>query len=143
VRVQNLLKQRELLRQRYSQQLATSSEVLPEPSDSLDDTFLLNAIRIVKERSHDSGFGTDQLCEALHVSRSNLHRKLKALTGQSTTEFIRSLRIYRAAELLKQRGVAVSEVAYQVGFENASYFSRAFREQMGSSPSDWAASDHS
>ncbi len=71
------------------------------------------------------------------MSRSNLHRKLKALTGQSNSEFIRSIRIYRAAEHLKQPDATVAEVAYQVGFESVSYFSRSFREQMGTSPTDW------
>jgi signal transduction histidine kinase/DNA-binding response OmpR family regulator len=142
VRVQNLLKQRELLRQKYTQQLATSSGSRTKPTDSIDDQFLQHAIDIVTQQGSDSGFGIDILCQAMNTSRSNLHRKLKALTGQSTTEFIRSIRIYRAAELLKQPGITVSEVAYQVGFESASYFSRAFREQMGTSPSDWAVSAH-
>ncbi len=142
IRVKNLLKQRELLRQKYSQQLAAPSDDPAEPLNSLDERFLQKAIAVVKEQGSDSNFGIDTLCEALNVSRSNLHRKLKALTGQSTTEFIRSIRIYHAAELLKQPGMTVSEVAYQTGFESASYFSKAFREQMGVPPSDWAATDN-
>ena len=87
----------------------------------------------------DSHFSTEELSTVLNMSRSNLHRKLKALTNQSTSEFIRSIRIYRAAELLKEQNVNISEVAYQVGFESVSYFSKSFKEQMGASPSDWIA----
>ena len=140
LRVQNLLKQRALLREKYSQQLVEANKDDKKPTlATLDDHFLNEAIRTVKERMEDSHFTTEELSAILNMSRSNLHRKLKALTGQSTTEFIRNIRIYRAAELLKQRGVTISEVAYQVGFESASYFSKAFREQMGTSPSEWLA----
>ncbi|GHB58233.1 hypothetical protein GCM10007390_09650 [Persicitalea jodogahamensis] len=141
LRVQNLLKQRELLRQKYSRQMSEAVQERKEPSpDSLDDQFLKKAIKTVRERSGESSFGIDELCEAMNTSRSNLHRKLKALTGQSTTEFIRSIRLYRAAELLKQPGASVAEIAYQVGFDSPSYFSKSFSEQMGVPPSDWALS---
>ncbi len=143
VRIQNLLKQRETLRQKYRQQV---TEATPDDRSgqeaspgTLDENFLQKAIRTVEEQGSDSGFGLDDLCDALNVSRSNLHRKLKALTGQSTTEFIRSIRIHRAAKLLRQPGASVSEVAYQVGFDTRSYFSKCFSEQMGMSPSDWIA----
>jgi signal transduction histidine kinase/DNA-binding response OmpR family regulator len=143
LRVQNLLKQRDMLRQKYGQQIAeTPKNGQKSALNTVDDRFLNNAIRMIEERMGDSTFSTEELSSILNMSRSNLHRKLKAVTGQSTTEFIRSIRIYRAAELLKQPGVTVSEVAYQVGFESASYFSRAFREQMGTSPSDWITSDN-
>ncbi len=138
LRVQNLLKQRELLRQKYSRQMATPSDDSAEPLASLDEIFLQKAIGIVKAQGSDSNFGIETLRESMNISRSNLHRKLKALTNQSTSEFIRSIRIYRAAELLQQAGATVAETAYQAGFESASYFSKAFREQMGMPPSDWA-----
>jgi signal transduction histidine kinase/CheY-like chemotaxis protein/AraC-like DNA-binding protein len=144
LRVQNLLKQRDLLRQKYSRQMAEFPQNDPKPTlSTVDDRFLSRAIHIVKERMEDSHFGTEDFCNALNMSRSNLHRKLKALTNQSTTEFIRSLRIYRAAELLKKQDVNVSEVAYQVGFESISYFSKSFKEQMGASPSDWISAQNS
>lgn len=143
LRVQNLLKQRDLLRQKYGQQMAEVRQNKPKPaSPTLDDRFLNKAIVLVKERMEDSHFGTEELSIALKMSRSNLHRKLKALTNQSTSEFIRSIRIYRAAELLKEQDVNVSEVAYLVGFESISYFSKSFREQMGASPSDWIAAQN-
>ncbi|MBU1821464.1 MAG: response regulator, partial [Bacteroidetes bacterium] len=139
LRVQNQLRQRDVLQQKYSEQLAIPSEKIP-PADSLDEKFLNRAIRVVEEYCDDSDFGITGLCEALNVSRSNLHRKLKALTNQSTTEFIRSIRIYRAADLLKDPTLSVSEVAYRVGFQSVSYFSKSFSEQMGTSPTEWVKS---
>ncbi|MBO0951379.1 helix-turn-helix transcriptional regulator [Fibrella forsythiae] len=69
------------------------------------------------------------------LSRMQLHRKLKALTNQSATEIVRHLRLQRAAELLRQRSASVSEIAYDVGFESLSYFTKAFRDQFGTLPS--------
>ncbi|WP_373511852.1 ATP-binding protein [Persicitalea sp.] len=141
LRVKNLLRQRELLRRKFSQQMADPS-IQGEAAyltSSLDEKFLQKAICTVETQGGDSEFGIDNLCDALYTSRSQLHRKLKALTGQSTTEFIRSIRIRRAAELLKQPGTSVSDIAYEVGFESPSYFSKSFSEQMGMTPSEWSA----
>jgi len=73
----------------------------------------------------------------LGISRTNLHRKLKALTGTSATEFIRKIRLQRAAQLVQQNTLTVSEIAYQVGFESLSYFSKSFQEEFGMSPSEY------
>jgi AraC-like DNA-binding protein len=72
------------------------------------------------------------------MSRSSLYRKIQALTNQSITEFIRSLRLKRAAQLLQRNAASVSEIAYTVGFNNPSYFSRIFRQQFGQSPKEFA-----
>jgi AraC-like DNA-binding protein len=71
------------------------------------------------------------------MSRPTMHRKIKALTDQSTTEFIRNYRLQKAANLLKNKTGTVSEIAYQVGFDNLSYFSKSFQEKFGKLPSDW------
>ncbi|MEM7039319.1 MAG: helix-turn-helix transcriptional regulator [Bacteroidota bacterium] len=73
------------------------------------------------------------------MSRVQLHRKLKALSGQTTTEFIRTIRLKRAAQLLEQNFGTVAEVAYAVGFGNLSYFSKCFKAQFGVSPSEFGA----
>ena len=72
------------------------------------------------------------------MSRSSLNRKLQALTNQSTHEFIRSLRLKRAAQLLKKATGSVTEIAYSVGFNNVSHFSKIFRQQFGQLPRDYA-----
>ena len=73
------------------------------------------------------------------VSRMQLHRKLKALSGQSTTEFLRSQRLKLAANLLKNENSTVSEIAYKIGFNNASYFSTCFKKEFGCSASEYVA----
>ena len=72
------------------------------------------------------------------MSRSNLHRKLQALTNQPNHEFLRSLRLKRAAQLLKKSAGSVAEVAYAVGFSNPSHFSKIFRQQFGQNPREFA-----
>jgi AraC-like DNA-binding protein len=83
----------------------------------------------------DENFGIAELCELLNISRAQLHRKLKSLTGLSTSHYIRSLRLEIAKELLETTESNVSEVAFMVGFNSAAYFSTVFKEQFGCSPS--------
>jgi AraC-like DNA-binding protein len=82
------------------------------------------------------------IAKEVGVSRMLLHTKLKALTGQSTGEFIRTLRLKRAAQLLQQGSGNVTEVAYDVGFQSLSYFAKAFRKQFGQSPSHYTSQDN-
>ena len=133
-RVRNLLTQRRKLRDRFSRELRL------KPSDvvvtSVEEQFLQRAIAVVEREMAHSGFTIEALADALNLSRMQLHRKLKAITNQSATEFVRHLRLQRAADLLAGRSASVSEVAYQVGFESLSYFTKSFREQFGHLPSD-------
>ena len=85
----------------------------------------------------DPDLGVDQLTEELYLSRSQLHRKLKALTGQSATEFIRSIRLKRAARLFEQNTGSISETIYAVGFNNLSYFTRCFQRQFSLTPREY------
>ena len=134
-RVQNLLLQRRRLRDRFSRELHL------KPSDvvvsSVEERFLQQAIAVVELHLSDSAFDVETLSAALNLSRMQLHRKLKALTNQSATEFVRQLRLQRAADLLRQRSASVSEVAFGVGFESLSYFTKAFRDQFGTVPSEF------
>ena len=96
-------------------------------------------MQIVEDRMGDSEFSVDEFSREVGMSRVHLHRKLKALTGQSPSDFIRMIRLKRAAQLLDARAGNVAEVAYQVGFNNLSYFSRCFREQFGKLPNEYAS----
>ncbi|WP_375444494.1 ATP-binding protein [uncultured Fibrella sp.] len=134
-RVQNLLQQRRRLRDRFSREfrLQPTNVVV----SSAEERFLQQAISVVENHLADSTFDVEALSGALNLSRMQLHRKLKALTNQSATEFVRQLRLQRAADLLRQRSATVSEVAFGVGFESLSYFTKAFRDQYGTVPSEF------
>jgi len=141
IRLQNLLTQRQTLRLKYLQQMLGISPIPAEAVVlSIDERFLEKARAVVEEHLGDSRFDVEQFCKEMSMSRTHLHRKLKALTESSTTEFIRKIRLQRAGLLLRQRVGTVSEIAYQVGFESLPYFSKSFQEQFGVSPSDYIRS---
>ncbi|MCB9051011.1 MAG: response regulator [Lewinellaceae bacterium] len=133
IRIRNLLESRRRLRERYASLLP------PEPTDDkglqIEDAFLLRIRGIVEERLSDSSFEIDQLARTAGMSRSQLFRKVKALTGQSPSLFIRAIRLQRGKELLETTEMNVSEVAYEVGFSTPAYFSDAFAETYGVRPS--------
>ncbi|WP_394367155.1 helix-turn-helix domain-containing protein [Constantimarinum furrinae] len=84
-------------------------------------------------------FNVQEFCDLAGMSRMQLHRKLKALTGNSTSEFIRTQRLNMAASLLLNSDATISEVGYAVGFNDPSYFTKRFKDQFGISPSEYGA----
>ena len=104
---------------------------------SKNQKFLERAIEVVENHMEDSEFDVEKFVSEMYISRAQLHRKLKALTGHSTTKFIRLIRLKRAAKLLKGKTATVSEIAYKVGFDNIGYFSKCFKETFGKSPSQY------
>ncbi|MEO0901581.1 MAG: response regulator, partial [Bacteroidota bacterium] len=131
----NLLNIRKKMRARYSQ------EVILKPKDiavSPPDEILLERIQSVLDAYlMESSFSTEDFAKELGFSRMQLHRKLKGLIGLSATEFIRSQRLKLAAQLLEKSDANVSEVCYQTGFNNLSYFAKCFKEVYGVSPSKY------
>jgi len=101
-----------------------------------DQKFLDNAIQIITDHLSDESFGIEELRQGLGLSRSQLHRRLQKITGLSTSLVIRSVRLKKAFELLKEGNLSVSEVAYFTGFSNPSYFNKCFHEQYGFPPGD-------
>ena len=97
--------------------------------------FLQKVIKLIHEDIGDSNFGSENLAKKLLVSESQIYRKLKAITGKSTAIFIRSIRLKYAKELLSNTNKTISEVAYEVGFKDPSWFSHAFKDEFGFSPS--------
>lgn len=136
IRVQNLVNIRENLKQYYLQTATTTPSAL-EASLSLEEVFIQKIKIILDKNLSDSAFGVEQLAAAANLSPSQLLRKLKALTNLTTVEFIRVYRLEKAAILLKQKNVTVSEVAYQTGFENLSYFTKVFQERYHVLPSEY------
>ncbi len=135
VRVKNLIRQRNELRKRFS----TATIIRPSEVSavSADQVFLQKTIQIVEKNFDDEQFGVEWLSSEVGMSISQLNRKLKALIDQPAGQLIRSLRLQRAADLIKQNSGTIAEICYQVGFNDQSYFSRAFKKQFGCSPSDY------
>ena len=97
--------------------------------------FLNKIITVIHDNMTQTDFGSVQLALQLHLSESQLYRKLKATSGKSTAVFIRSIRLQKGKELIQTTNKTISEVAYDVGFNDPSYFSRAFKEEFGYAPS--------
>lgn len=106
-----------------------------------DELLLERITKAVNENLGDSEFGVEQLAEAVGLSRVHLHRKMKALIGLAPRDFLKSVRLKRAAELLKQRNTNISQVGYSVGFSSPGQFSESFRKYYGCSPSEYIARD--
>jgi signal transduction histidine kinase/ligand-binding sensor domain-containing protein/DNA-binding response OmpR family regulator len=133
IRLAKLLELRQQLQDRYG-----NFEVAPEvekASMSIEDLFLHDLRMTIEDNLSDEGFGIAQLCRKIGMSRSQLHNKLKALTGQSASHYIRAVRLERAKDLLRQTDLNISEVAYKVGFRTPIYFTQAFTETVGVAPS--------
>lgn len=134
-RVRNLLKQREALRKKFGDQ----KRLVIEPSEvsvtSADEQFVQNLMESIEKNMGDVNFRVEDLGKDIGFSRTQLYRKIKALTGQSPNELIRSMRLKRAAQLLKSDAYTISEITYMVGFEDLQYFRSIFRKQFGESPS--------
>jgi ligand-binding sensor domain-containing protein/signal transduction histidine kinase/DNA-binding response OmpR family regulator len=137
-RVFNLLESRKNLRAHFRKQILT------EPGEtsvmSLDERFLERTRQIVENRLSDWKLDADGLSREAGISRTQLYRKLRSLTGQTVHEFIRTVRLKAAARLLENRKMKISEIAYHVGFNDLNYFSRCFRKQFSLSPSEYVAS---
>ena len=138
VRVSKLIELRELLKERYSRKISLGDLNKPDPeSTSPDELFLQKTISIILEKLNETDFNGDSLAYELGISRMGLHRKIKALTGQSTGEFIRNIRLKKACEFLSIPGKNISEVCYDVGFNSPSYFTTCFTEAFKMTPSEY------
>jgi signal transduction histidine kinase/AraC-like DNA-binding protein len=133
-RVENLIESRKKLRQRYKKESILKPSEIAE--NSVDEKFLHKLMEIVESQIGNEHFGVEQLSEEIGMSRSQLHRKLKALLDQGPNQFIRTFRLNRAHDLLKQRAATASEIAYRVGFGSPSYFTKCFQEHFGYVPSE-------
>lgn len=140
LRMRNLLDRQKQLQQWFQTRLSSPTPLpadLAEMTPMQQDPLLEKLVTIIEQHLDDASFGVEELIDQSGFSRMNLHRKLKALTGESAGEFIRTYRLKRAAQFLRE-GRPVSETAYLVGFEDPSYFARSFRKVYQVSPSSFA-----
>ncbi len=134
-RINNLIKVRQTLWERISKELMMQPASVTVPS--MEENFITQVIEEIEEHMSDSELSVEKLSDAMAMSRIHLHRKLKALTDQSASQFIRTIRLKRAKQLLEQKSATVTEIAYEVGFNNISYFAKCFKEQFGVLPSEF------
>jgi signal transduction histidine kinase/DNA-binding response OmpR family regulator len=138
VRVKNLIEGRKKLREHFQKAgIVALDEVAVT---SLDKQFVARAMSVIEKHLPDSSFTADQFATEMFVSRTQLNRKIRALTGLSSWHFVRKVRLHRAAELLRKRAGNIAEVAYQVGYESPPRFTEAFHEEFGQTPSDFHTS---
>ena len=135
VRIKNLIEQRKKLREHYVHQITLEPGKIQV--ESADDRFLHKALEVIEKNMNDSQFDVNRFYPEMSMSRMQLFRKLKALINQTPSEFIRNMRLQRAAQLIKQNFGNVAEVTFEVGFNNLSYFSKCFKDKYGILPSEY------
>ena len=134
-KIQNMLR----TQYRLQDKMTKSMEISPEKIsfNAMDEQILNKAIRIVEQNLDNSEFSTEEFAKEMNMSRSNLHLKLKALTGESALDFIRKMRFKEACRLLKDGRYSVSEISDMVGFNTPSYFATCFKKYMGCLPTEY------
>ncbi len=134
-RVANLVKSRKMLRERYSQEnFLRPKELAITPTD---EAFLNKVQSVMDEHMADPEFNAAKFCKLIGMSRMQLHRKLQAYTGLSTSAFIRSQRLKQALHILETSDATVNEIAYTVGFNTPSYFIKCFKETYKKTPAEF------
>jgi signal transduction histidine kinase/DNA-binding response OmpR family regulator/ligand-binding sensor domain-containing protein len=136
IRIKNLIEQREKLRKRFSHDILFGIQDLS--FTQTDEQFLENILKAIQQHISDPHFKVQVLSEAIGINQTTLNQKLQALTGQSPHNFIRLIRLKKAALLLRQKTVNVTAVAYEVGYKSLSHFAKAFKEQFGETPSKFS-----
>jgi ligand-binding sensor domain-containing protein/signal transduction histidine kinase/DNA-binding response OmpR family regulator len=133
----NLLESRKKLQEKFSSEFVLGPSKIP--LTNIDEKFLNQLTEIVEKHMSDNKFNADILSEKIGLSRMQLYRKLRGLTNQTVHEFIRNIRLKRAVQLLELKRMTITEVAYEVGFNDLTYFARCFRKQYDKSPSEYVS----
>ena len=135
-RIENLLRQRQLLKHLYQGVQEAEKEISEAHLEDRDRQFLKQLQAIIQKNLSDSEFGVEDMGQQIGLSRVQLYRKVKAMTGSSVVDLLRKARLAKARRLLETRSMSVSEVAYEVGFSAPSYFTKCFKEEYGMLPGD-------
>jgi len=134
-RIQNLIDLRRHLQQTWNREMTLQPTRMAV--SKVDKEFIKELNQVMEKNIPDTDFNVDQLCKKLYMSHATLYRKIHALTGETPTDFIRSYRLKRGAELLKKGMESVLEVALEVGFSSANYFSKCFKKKFHQLPTDF------
>jgi AraC-like DNA-binding protein len=134
-RMRNILSSQTPVKYVIGQQETGDLVHVPTP----DEIFMQKVMEIVEKNLSNTSFSVEELSRELYMNRVSVYRRIFALTGKSPIEFIRAMRLQRAAELLTKTGKSITEVAYEVGFNNPKYFARYFKMAYNVLPSAYAA----
>ena len=129
VRLNKLMELRQKLRERYQ-----TGEDATDGPENQEDEFITRIKEEIHTNLDDEYFGINELCRSIGMSRAQLHRKIKALTGRSTSIYIRSIRLNHAKKLLLSTDLNIAQIAFEVGFRDPKYFSKTFAEEFGQNP---------
>ena len=135
-RIDNLLKQRKLLKHLFQGSQEAEQEIAVSHLEDRDKKFLKQLHTIIQQNLSDSEFSVEDIGKQIGLSRVQLYRKVKAMTGSSVVDLLRKARLVKAKRLLETRSMSVSEVAYDVGFSAPSYFTKCFKEEYGILPGE-------
>jgi len=138
VRIRQLIESRRRLKKHFGKEL--TSELTENAISPADTQFMKKAIEIVEQNFSDPDFGVEEFVSKMFLSQSLIHKKLSAIADQSAGDFLTSFRLKKAAQLLHQPGMNVSEIAYEIGFNDPKYFSRQFKKYFGTTPSEYCKS---
>lgn len=141
IRLEQQLALRKRLQDYFSTKMLDSSSPSDTQEDNplfsnLEDSFIASFHQSLEENIEDENFGITEMCKAMAMSRAQLHRKIKALTGLSTSHYMRAIRLQKARQLLEKTDLNISEVSYRVGFKDPKYFSRTYSEVYGFAPTE-------
>jgi AraC-like DNA-binding protein len=138
--INNLIQSRLHLKGKYSGAQRQADKLEAPVVQGNDELLMERIMKCLNKNLSDSDFNVEMLCSEVGISRTQLHRKMKEMTGLTTSEFIRNIRLEQAARLLREQKINVTQVAYTVGFSNLAHFSTVFRKHFGMSPSEYVDS---
>ncbi|MCK5209254.1 MAG: helix-turn-helix transcriptional regulator, partial [Cyclobacteriaceae bacterium] len=124
------------IRRKLQEKFSSDEFVIPKELNSIDEQFLNKVLKVINEHISEENFSIELLSKESAMSKEQIYKKLKALTGKSPSLFLRSIRLVRAKKMIKENKSTISEISYLVGFSSPAYFTKCFKEEFGNSPSD-------
>jgi AraC-like DNA-binding protein len=134
-RIKNLIGIRIKLQEKFS----ADDYVIPKELSAIDEQFLRKVLNVIDEHISDENFNIEMLSRESAMSREQVFKKLKALTGKSPAHFLRSIRLAKAKNMIREQKETIAEISYSVGFSSPAYFTKCFKEEFGYSPSELLA----
>jgi two-component system sensor histidine kinase ChiS len=136
VRIKNLIETRRFLQEKFSKDYEVTEKIDKPLLSTVDENFMNRILGVIEEHISEEEFSIENIATEAAMSRTQIYRKIKALTGKSPSVYLRSLRLSKAKQMIKRGEGTISEISYRVGFSSPAYFSRCFREEFGNSPSE-------